>query len=128
MKYTGKHINPKGGLQYILRVHPLLRGPARYEMTMEPKSNYKLLFMSRQTLSREVGTGQLCGEPASSVCVPASGAAVSTEPAGGLLGSHSEEQLTISIVIWDSSSLPERLGEEMGASGEETLARSCMWS
>lgn len=84
--------------------------------------------MFRQTLSREEGLGQLCGEPASSVCAPASGVAVWTESAGGLLGQRSEEQLTILIVIWDSSFLPTWLGEEMGESGEETLARSCTWS
>lgn len=80
--------------------------------------------MSRQVLIKDPGSG----EPASSVCVPASGAAVWTEPADGLVGSHSEEQLTISIVIWDSSSLPTKLGEELGKSGEESLARSCKWS
>lgn len=84
--------------------------------------------MSRQSLSRDTGSGKLCWEPDSSVCVPGSGAAVLIEPTGSLLGSHAEEQLTISIVIWDSSSLPTRLEEEMGGSGDESLARSCKWS
>lgn len=95
---------------------------------MESESNYKLLFMSRQALSRDAGKEQLCGESASSVCVPVSGATVLTDSAGGPLGSQSEEQLTISIVISDSSSFPARLGEDMGKSDEESLARSCTWS
>lgn len=84
--------------------------------------------MSRQALSREADSGQLCGEPASSVCVPASGVAVWTEPVCDLLGSHSDEELTISIEMWASSSLPTRLAEEMDKSDVESLARSCKWS
>lgn len=95
---------------------------------MESESNYKLLFISRQALSRDAGKEQLCGESASSVCVPVSGATVLTDSAGGPLGSQSEEQLTISIVISDSSSFPARLGEDTEKSDEESLARSCKWS
>lgn len=93
-----------------------------------PKGDYIKFFMSRQALSWDAGSGQLCGEPASSACVPACGKAVWTKSAGSLLGSHSEEQLTISTVIWDSSSLSTRLGGEMDKSGDESLARSCKWS
>lgn len=66
-------------------------------------------------------------EPASSVCVLAGGAGVWTESAGAPLGSDSEEQLTISTVIWDPLSLDTR-PVVMGKSGEESLARSCSWS
>lgn len=92
------------------------------------KGGYSILSMSRQALSKDAGSGQLCGEPVSSVRVLTCDAAVSTESAGSWFGSHPEEQLTILIMIWDSSSLPTRLGEEMGKSGEESLARSCKWS
>lgn len=81
-------------------------------MTMKLESSYKLLFMSKQVLRRGDETGQLCGgeECASSVCVLACGVAVSTVSTGGPLGSDSEEQLTISIVIGESSSLSTRSG------------------
>lgn len=82
--------------------------------------------MSRRVLKRDAGTGQLCGEPVSSVCVLASGAPSCTASTGGPLGSHTEEQLTISIVIWESASLPTELGEERRTSGEVSLVRSCM--
>lgn len=89
--------------------------------------NYSILFMSRQSSSRVTGSGQFCWEPDSSVCVPGSCATVLIELAGIFLGSHSED-LTISIVILDSSYLPTRLEEEIDDSGEESLARSCKWS
>lgn len=83
--------------------------------------------MSRQSLKRDAGTGQVCAGtgqvcagPVSSVCEPLCGAVVSPEFTVSPLGSHSEEQLTMSTVIWESWSLPK--------SGEESLARSCAWS
>lgn len=122
---TDRRIKPKGGLYYILRVHPLLCGPVRLEMTIQIESNHKLLSMSRQTSSRDTER-QLCGGTASSVCGPVAAAAVWAESAGGLLRSHSEE-LTIWKSTWDSSPAPKTGGEWMGESAE-TLARSCRWS
>lgn len=99
------------------------------ELTMEFESNYKPLFMSRQALSGDAGTRQLCGEPACCVWAPACGAVVWTESEGGRpLGSHSEKQLTVLTVVWDPSSLATWLGGETGKSVEENLARSCKWS
>lgn len=91
-----------------------------------------MLLRSRQAFSRGVGSGEHCE---GSVCVPASDPA--PDSAGSLLVSHSEEQLTISTVIWDLSSLPTKQGEEvgksgetMGKSGEESLVKicNCSWS
>lgn len=82
--------------------------------------DYSILFMARQSLSRETGSGKLSSEADSPVGVSGSGASV-------LFWSSSEEQLTILIVICDSSPLDRGLVEETVGSGEDSLARSCKW-
>lgn len=117
--FTGKQVFKKKGLIISNR---LLRRPACLKKRLKYEPIYKLLVVSKQEVSTEAGRGQ----PAPWVLTARS--PVCDESEGCTLWSHSDVELIIAMAICDSSCFATRLGEEMGRSGEESLARSCKWS
>lgn len=82
-----------------------------------------MLSMSKQSLRRDMGSGQRCSETDSSVCGSGSEALVSHEPVGVLLESKAEEP-NMTLGSCASSYFPARLPEVVW----ETWASNCKWS
>lgn len=80
--------------------------------------------MSKQSLRRDIGSGQLCSETDSSACGSASDTAASFEAAGSLLKAQAEES-NVTVESRVASYLSTRLTDEVGC---ESWVRDCRWS
>lgn len=86
--------------------------------------NYSILSMSKQSLRRHMGSGQLGSETHSSVCGSASDTPGSFEAAGSLLKSQAEES-NVTLESGVASYLSPRLLDEVDC---ESWVRDCKWS
>lgn len=107
---------------FHFKIQLSVRGPEGKPACEE--GNYSILSMSKQSLRRDIGSGQLCSETDSSVCGSAADAPVSFEPAGSLLEWRAEEP-NIALESCDTSYLSMRVLEEVDC---ETWVSDCKWS